>query len=190
MTALRVAVLDACVLYPVTLRDFLVTLATIRLYEPRWTELVHDEWMRSVLKNRPDLDQENLQRICRLMDEALPKALIGEMQWQASPSPPLPDPGDHHVVSAAIAARATAIVTFNLRDFPAEVLHPLGITAVHPDAFVAELLRENSAGVLAGFELQRARFRNPPRSRAELLEILEKRGLADTVSGLRRLFNS
>ncbi len=40
MTAPRVAVLDACVLYPVTLRDFLVTLATIGLYEPRWIEAI------------------------------------------------------------------------------------------------------------------------------------------------------
>lgn len=36
----------------------------------------------------------------------------------------LPDPGDRHVLAAAIEAQAT-ILTFNLRHFPIAVLAPL-----------------------------------------------------------------
>lgn len=36
----RIAVLDACVLYPVVLRDFFITLANAKLYEQRWTHAI------------------------------------------------------------------------------------------------------------------------------------------------------
>lgn len=50
-----VAVYDACVLYPAPLRDLLLRLAPTDLFRARWTENIHEEWMRSVLKDRPDL---------------------------------------------------------------------------------------------------------------------------------------
>jgi len=46
---------DACVLYPAPLRDFLMRLALTDLYRARWTDMIHDEWTRNVLKLRPDL---------------------------------------------------------------------------------------------------------------------------------------
>ena len=51
----------------------------------------------------------------------------------------LPDPDDRHVLAAALACVADAIVTFNVKDFPAESLRPFGVEAVHPDVFVKEL---------------------------------------------------
>lgn len=55
-------VYDACVLYPAPLRDLLMHLALTDLYRARWTELIHDEWTRNVLRQRPDLKPEDLQR--------------------------------------------------------------------------------------------------------------------------------
>lgn len=46
---------DACVLYPAPLRDLLMRLALTDLYRARWTDMIHDEWTRNVLKQRPDL---------------------------------------------------------------------------------------------------------------------------------------
>lgn len=57
-----VAVLDACVLYPPSLRDLLLWLARVRVYAPRWTEQVHDEWTRNVLLNHPQLTAAQLDR--------------------------------------------------------------------------------------------------------------------------------
>jgi hypothetical protein len=48
------AVYDACVLYPAPLRDLLMELALTDLFRARWSEKIHQEWIRSVLKNRPD----------------------------------------------------------------------------------------------------------------------------------------
>ncbi len=53
-------VYDANVLYPAPLRDLLMRLAATGLFRARWTDRIHDEWMRNVLKNRPDLDPSNL----------------------------------------------------------------------------------------------------------------------------------
>ena len=38
-----VVVLDACVLYPATLRDLLLRLATTGLFAAKWTDEIHDE---------------------------------------------------------------------------------------------------------------------------------------------------
>jgi hypothetical protein len=47
-----VAVFDACVLYPAPVRDLLMRLALTDLFRARWTDRVHDEWVRNVLAAR------------------------------------------------------------------------------------------------------------------------------------------
>ena len=71
-----VAILDACVLYPPSLRDLLMWLATVRVYEARWTEEIHAEWTRNVLADHPDVTQAQLDRTRRLMSVAVPKGLV------------------------------------------------------------------------------------------------------------------
>jgi hypothetical protein len=56
-----VYVLDACVLYPVVIRDLLLTLATLDAFEPRWTEAILDEMARNVLVNHPTIDPERFE---------------------------------------------------------------------------------------------------------------------------------
>ena len=41
-------VYDACVLYPASLRSLLMYLAMTGLYRARWTNDIHEEWMRNV----------------------------------------------------------------------------------------------------------------------------------------------
>lgn len=115
------AVLDACVLYSAPLRDFFMQLTVEFVFQPKWTEQIHDEWMRNVLANRPELTQPQLEktrdlmnqfgRNCQVPDHA---ALIETLT--------LPDTEDRHVLAAAIAADASVIVTFNLKHFPKAVL--------------------------------------------------------------------
>jgi len=123
-------VFDACVLYPSILRDLLVTLAKAGLFRAKWTDDIHDEWIRSPLINRPDLSPEILNRTRRLMDSAVLDALIDPARYRPLISSfILPDPGDRHVLAAAVASQAEMIVTFNLKDFPESALAPHGVTA-------------------------------------------------------------
>ena len=56
-------------LYPAALRSLMMWLAVHEVIQPKWTEQIHDEWMRNVLKDRPDLTRKQLERTRRLMDE-------------------------------------------------------------------------------------------------------------------------
>jgi hypothetical protein len=127
-----VAVYDACVLYPAQLRNLLLHLAVSGAFRARWTERIHDEWMRSLLKRHADLDRSKLERIRQCMDEAVPDCLVRDYEGIESMLT-LPDPDDRHVLAAGILCHAGAIVTYNLTDFPAEILGPYGMDAQHPD---------------------------------------------------------
>jgi hypothetical protein len=67
---------DACVLYPAPLRDLLMHLAITDLYRAKWTDAIHDEWIRNVLANRPDLKPEQLQRTRELMNAHVRDCLV------------------------------------------------------------------------------------------------------------------
>jgi len=133
------ALYDANVLYPAPLRDLLIRLARAGVVSARWTDAIHDEWMRSLLRNRPDLEPEKLQRTRELMDAAVPGALVEGYEKHIRLLT-LPDPDDRHVLAAAIEAEVDVIVTFNARDFPRRVVSLHGIEVRRPDAFVLELL--------------------------------------------------
>ena len=95
----------------------------------------------------------------------------------------MPDPDDRHVLAAAIHAGAASIVTFNLKDFPAERLAPFGVEAVHPDRFVAALISERCPDLLHAFKTIRARLKRPPYSPRDLIAELRGQGLP-TAAGM------
>ena len=116
-----IALLDANVLYPAELRSFLMYLAVLGVYRAKWSKDIHEEWMSSLLLNRPDLRRAQLERTRELMDKNAPDALVTGYE-SLIPGLSLPDEGDRHVLAAAIQAKASVIVTNNLKDFPPEVL--------------------------------------------------------------------
>ena len=101
-------VYDSCVLYSNHLRDVLMQLALTELFRAKWTEHIHDEWTRNLLKNRPDIDPSKLKRLRQVMDLAVPDCLVTGFE-SIIPSLNLPDPGDQHVLAAAIIAKANII---------------------------------------------------------------------------------
>ena len=56
---------------------------------------------------------------------------------------------DRHATAATVHGEAPTIVTFNLRHFRPEHLEPWGITALHPQSFLIEILRQEQALVMA-----------------------------------------
>lgn len=178
------AIYDACVLYPAPLRDLLMHLALTDLFRAKWTDAIHDEWIRSVLKDRPDLTREQLERTRALMNLHVRDCLVTNYE-DLIPSLTLPDPDDRHVLAAAIRGRADVIVTFNLSDFPPDALARSGIEAQHPDDFVVHLLDLAPGSVCAAVKRQRESLRNPPKSAEELLATFESQGLPQTVARLR-----
>jgi predicted nucleic acid-binding protein len=143
-----VALYDANVLYPSTLRDVLIRVGIAQLVRPRWSDQILDETFQNLQANRPDLHAEQLRRTRDLMNRALRDVLVtGHLDLIDTLD--LPDRDDRHVLAAAIAGGAQVIVTKNLRDFPAWALAPHGLIAEHPDDFLVNLVQEHSS-VVAG----------------------------------------
>ena len=179
------AVYDANVLYPAPLRDLFIRLAQAGLVRARWTEAIHDEWVRSVLKHNPALSPDRLARTRGLMNEAVRDCLVTGYE-DLIETLSLPDADDRHVLAAAIRADVEVIVTFNLKDFPAETLAGYGIEALHPDEFLESLFGSAPGPVCAAVKRQRESLRNPPKTAEELLATLEDSGLVQFVSRLRQ----
>jgi hypothetical protein len=179
-----IALYDANILYPAPMRDLFIRIAQAGLVRARWTDAIHDEWMRNVLKDKPHLSAERLARTRGLMNEAVRDCLVtGYVDLIASLT--LPDPDDRHVLAAAIHSGAEVIVTCNLTDFPPEVLARFNIEAQHPDDFLVYLLDEAPGAVCAAVKRQREGLRQPPKSAEELLATFEGHGLVQAAARLR-----
>jgi hypothetical protein len=178
------AVYDANILYPAPLRDLFIRLAQAGLVRAKWTETIHDEWLRNVLKDNPHLSPDRLARTRTLMDEAVRDCLVTGYEAVID-SLTLPDPNDRHVLAAAICAGAEVIVTYNLADFPTETLARFDLEALHPDDFLVALLDTAPGAVCAAVKRQRESLRNPPKTAQELLDTLEGQGLPQSVARLR-----
>jgi predicted nucleic acid-binding protein len=180
------AVLDACVLRPLPLADLLLRAAEARLYRAQWSAQIQAEWLRSVLRDRPELDRAKLDARNAAMNRAFPTACIAEHQ-RLIEAVELPDANDRHVVAAAIRAKAEIIVTYNLRDFPAESLAKFELQAQHPDIFLRHLI-DLKPFVIADIAQQLiAALKNPPVSAADFLNSLEKLALPESAAALREL---
>ena len=180
------AFFDANVLYPSGLRNFLMHLALTGLFRAHWSAEVHDEWIRNLLKNRPDITRDKLERTRRLMDQAAPDALVTGYESLID-SLELPDRDDRHVLAAAIRCGASVIVTLNLSDFPNAALAEFGIEAQHPDDFVLSLTETFPEFVLEAARTHRASLRNPSKTPDEYLAELNTQELCRSAAALREL---
>ena len=56
------------------------------------------------------------------------------------PTLKLPPPDDRPVPTASLHGQCDVIVTYNLKDFPSEVLSQFDLEAQHPDEFISHLI--------------------------------------------------
>lgn len=178
-------VLDACTLFPMLVRDVLLTLAGHEFFNPKWSARIRDEWMRNLSERLGERSFDGdtvtrVQRISAAMDAAFPDAPI-EFEF---PEAAILEPvhvKDRHVVAAAMAVQADAIVTFNIADFAAAHLKEhLQIDVIHPDDFVMDLVDLHEKRAVAAFRELRARKQNPPWAPSELVQRLQRSGLVQT----------
>lgn len=179
-----VAVFDACILYPFHLRNVIVQAGVDRLFQARWTNEIHDEWMRNLVANVPGLSVERLAATKQLMTIALPDATVTGYEKHIE-TISLPDPDDRHVVAAAIEAKATHILTWNLRHFPARVLKAHGLVRQTPDAFLADLYDQVPQLLLASSANARRNLSKSGLSAEEFVDVLREQKLTQLDKRLR-----
>lgn len=179
------ALFDASALYSMTVTDLVIEVARAGLFRARWSADIHEEWIRNLKANRPDLDPAKIEARRKTMDAAIHDCLI-EGYNQLIPGLTLPDPDDRHVLAAAIAGQADVIVTFNLKDFPPDALRPHGIEAQHPDTFLIHQRSLAEHPFLECARRCRRRLKTPSLSPDDYLKALRKVELVMVAAELEK----
>ena len=165
--------------------DALMSLATAGLFAAKWTREIESEWIAALEERRPDL-KGKLEFRRDEMRTAVPDWEVEESAWRPiTAGLSLPDPGDVHVLAAALAGHADCIVTANLRDFPPEATEPLGIEVLHPDQFVVAQWDLDQLVAVAAFKRMRTRWKKPEANAEDFAAAMERGGLPATAQRLR-----
>lgn len=130
------AVLDANVLVPIHLTDILLRMAEAETYRPLWSEQILLEVERSLPK--VGVTAEKAERRVAVMREFFPDAMVSGFDTLIAAM--TNDPGDRHVLAAAVRANAEIIVTSNAKHFPVDACAPYDINVAHPDDFLLDQL--------------------------------------------------
>ncbi len=110
------AVLDACVLIPMPLADSLLRMAEApRLYLPKWSQTIMDEVTGNPIA-KWGLAPEKARRRELELRRHFPEAWVEG--FDAFIAAMTNDPGDRHVLAAAVRSHSGLIVTYNRRHFP------------------------------------------------------------------------
>lgn len=178
-------VLDACVLFPLSLRDTLLRAAARHLYQMYWSQQILDEVCEALQRGKKAVSAPQAQSLRRAMESHFPESMVTDHE-------PLIDamrnePDDRHVAAAALKSGAQVIVTSNLKDF--ENL-PSGIEAQSPDEFLSNLFGLDPELMVELLREQARALKNPPFSFEDLVKALAKivprfaaRVLAHTLVG-------
>jgi predicted nucleic acid-binding protein len=158
-------------------------LAAFDTFRAQWSEDIHREWTAALARDRPDLDANRIARTRTLMEAHLPNAMVTGYQRRIA-SLVLPDPSDRYVLAAALHCKAHVIVTTNLKHFPKSVLSSHGISALHPDDFVCDLIDADLDKAVQAFAADRGRMVNPPHSVPENIAGIETGGLKKSAAML------
>ena len=170
-----IVLLDANLLYPFHLRNLLIQLGVERLFDVRWTEAIHEEWIGN-LGADGRATRERLTRTLDIMRRVLPGADVRGYENRIA-GLILPDAGDRHVLAAAIEANASILLTFNLADFPPATLATHAVAARHPDDFLRELHANDPEAVEAAVEVARNNLRVTTPEIGDFIDALERQRL-------------
>jgi hypothetical protein len=183
------AFVDACTLANVLKRNLLLSLAEADFFRLRWSNCVLDETegaIRRIATKKGSADPSGMAKRARsAMERAFEDATVTDYDPLLSAADVLPDPGDKHVLAAALKTQAAMIVTENLRHFPVEALSSLNIEAKSADQFIADTIALDPARAVAVIRRMRERFKRPEKTTEALLIDMEADGLVETVDLLR-----
>ena len=165
------AVLDACVLVPISLCDVLLELADAWLYKPLWSEMILEETRRALIE-KLNLPEEKADKRIAAMQQAFPTAMVSGHEGLI---PAMTNhPKDRHVLATAVHAGCGLIVTANTQDFRTRALAPLRVRAMHPDSFLLGLAEDDPQAVWEAVDRKRQLFRRPTVHMAALCDRLSK----------------
>ena len=175
-----IVVIDANVLYPLTLRDTVLRAAAAGFYQLRWSKDILDEMERNLVA-KGNVPPDKAARLRATMEKFFPEADVKSYQPLVEAMPN--HPKDRHVAAAAVKAGAQVIVTANIKDFSAL---PDGVEAQLPDEFLCNLFDLDPQAFLEMLREQAADLTRPPVTFEELVDRLA-RVVPDLVAAIQSL---
>lgn len=166
--------LDANVLFPMAVRDTLLRAAEAGLVQPYWSARVLEEMRRNLVK-QGQCSEQKAEHLVTLINRVFPDSTI--TGYEHLEFAMKNNPGDRHVVAAALMAQAQVIVTNNLKHFRKEDLPP-SMEAQSADDFLQHLFDLSPRKMLEVLRQQAADKKKPPLTLEHLLD-----GLARSVPG-------
>ncbi len=110
------------------------------MHEVQWTQALLAEWERVIVREHRR-STASAAAITAAIGECFADSEVPESAYtHLVAQMPGDDPDDRVHMAAAIAGDATAIVTWNRADFPAEPLAGHGIRVCTPDEYLCDLL--------------------------------------------------
>jgi predicted nucleic acid-binding protein len=171
------ALIDACVLVPDALRRIVLNVAAEGLIVPLWSARIIAEWQHAAARRGTEAAARAAEAWLA-MQTAFPDATVPPAP-EIEAALRLPDPDDCHVLAAAIAGRAEAVMTFNHSDFPARVLAAHGLRRESPDSVLHMLWSGDPATVARAIAAARRTMppAGPPDAHAPIRAFLRRAGL-------------
>lgn len=166
-----IVVVDANVLFPLTLRDTVLRAAAAGFYQLRWSAAILDEMERNLVSTNT-MAADKAARLRATMESYFPEAEV--TGYESLVAGLQNDEKDRHVVAAAVKAGAQVITTSNLKDFAPL---PEGLEAQSPDEFLCNLFDNvRRAGRAARARRARPRRRRSPTRAGGRHTVRAKRG--------------
>jgi predicted nucleic acid-binding protein len=162
-------ILDACVLFPMYLRDTLLSTVEAGLYIHYWSQKILDEAIGNLI-NKGYMSNEGARNLETVMKAAFPEAMIEvpiELEELMTNHPK-----DRHVLAAAVIAKAEIIVTRNIKDFQDQDLNYWNVKAQSPDDFLSDLFEQYPQIMVRTLLKQSQNYKRNPRTFLELVDKL------------------
>lgn len=185
MAPLPRVLVDTNVLFPFSVMDLVLALTEDGIHKILWTDALLDEWERVIVRSGRR-SVSSAAAITAAVRKFFPDSEVPfDSYADLVAGMPGKDPDDRVHMAAAVAGRATHIVTHNLADFPAARLAEHGVTVMDPDTYLCALFGELSDEVTSTVGRLAGEKRNPPMTIVDLLGHLERAGVRRFVALVR-----
>lgn len=166
-TSLIGVVLDACVIFPGSLRDTLLRFAAAKIYKLYLTDQILEEMKRNLVEKNHITEEQGEHLVSQIREHF--KADFVTQHTLFIPLMPVNEK-DRHVLAAAVASGSQIIVTQNLKDFPQLLLKQFEIVALSADDFLTRQFSQNREAIITIIKEQAGGLKKHPITVQDLLE--------------------
>lgn len=180
---------DTNVLFPMTIMDLLLSMAEDFHHDIIWTDYLLAEWERVIIRDKRRTP-EQATAITNAIRDAFAGGRVAPGAYESLiSSVPGPDDDDRVHGAAAIAGRATVLVTENTRHFDAEFLRTHGVAVETAETYLLRRLAEAPDMLVNTVRRLVELKRRPPWTMDDYVQRLERAGVgrfADAISNQSR----